>query len=54
MKIPNSAITASSSQDVDTMPWMGRLNTDNTKTAWCAGENDDQQFLEVTRITFDC
>ena len=45
-KIPSSAITASSSLSPDTLAWMGRLNSD-WKTAWCAGENDDKQYLEV-------
>lgn len=41
------AFSASSVYDVDHEPWLARLYSREGEGAWCAGENDGAQYLQV-------
>ena len=45
--VPNIAFSASSVYDVDHEPWLARLYSREGEGAWCAGENDGAQYLQV-------
>lgn len=43
--LPDLHFTASSDDGPENVPWKSRLN--NAESAWCAGENDNKQYLQV-------
>ena len=45
--VPNKAMTASSYLEEDFEPWRGRIHHDDGDGAWCALENDLNQYLQI-------
>lgn len=43
--LPDQHFTSSSDGGPENVPWKSRLNND--KAAWCAGENNNNQYLQV-------
>lgn len=43
--LPDLHFTASSDEGPEKVPWKSRLN--NAQAAWCAGETDNKQYLQV-------
>lgn len=46
-KIPNEAMSASSSLGTNYAPWMGRLGAKVGGGAWCAKSNNNSQYLQI-------